>query len=528
MKTKNSILVADDDLGHRTMLRTLLSGWGYAVAEADDGGSAIAAAQSRPFDLILMDIRMIKVSGLAALTEIKAFNPAIPVVIMTAYASVETAVDALKKGAYDYLTKPLDFDELRLTLERAMEHCRLKVENRLLKESLGDRFDRRNLIGRSTAMNRLLDTAAQVAPSEATVLVTGESGTGKEMIAGLIYFNSLRKERPFIKFNCAAIAETLLESELFGHEKGAFTGADRRKEGKFRQADGGSLFLDEVSEMSLGMQVKLLRVLQEREITRVGGEEVIPIDVRLIAATNRDLLREIAAGRFREDLFYRLNVVTLHVPPLRERIEDIPLLAQDFLIRFTEKNRKPIRGFTPQAMDRLLRHPWPGNVRELMNAVERGVVLSRGDYLDEAELALLLPERPPAATSAVSQDAAGTDGTIFAREGENAAAPQAFVLHPFDTAGMAPARRDGATASTMPDNVAPVSRRDAPGNGIPLDAMTTRKATPGADVASLEEVERETIIRTLAAVGGNKSEAARRLGITRRTLHQKLKKYGMM
>ena len=198
------------------------------------------------------------------------------------------------------------------------------------------------------------------------------------MIAGLIHFNSLRKERPFIKFNCAAIAETLLESELFGHEKGAFTGADRRKEGKFRQADGGSLFLDEVSEMSLGMQVKLLRVLQEREITRVGGEEVIRIDVRLIAATNRDLLREIAAGRFREDLFYRLNVVTLHVPPLRERIEDIPLLAQDFLIRFTEKNRKTIRGFTPQAMDRLLRHPWPGNVRELMNAVERGVVLSRG------------------------------------------------------------------------------------------------------------------------------------------------------
>ncbi|MBU1743607.1 MAG: sigma-54 dependent transcriptional regulator, partial [Proteobacteria bacterium] len=332
--------------------------------------------------------------------------------------------------------------ELRLTLERAMEHSRLKVENRLLKESLGDRFDRRNLIGRSAAMTRLLDTAAQVAPSEATVLVTGESGTGKEMIAGLIHFNSLRKEGPFIKFNCAAIAETLLESELFGHEKGSFTGADRRKEGKFRQADGGSLFLDEVSEMSLGMQVKLLRVLQEREITRVGGEEVILIDVRLIAATNRELLREIAAGRFREDLFYRLNVVTLHVPPLRERIEDIPLLAQDFLIRFTEKNRKTIRGFTPRAMDRLLRHLWPGNVRELMNAVERGVVLSRGDYLDEADLSLLLPERSTA--------------------------------------------------------------------------------------ASIEEVERETIIRTLAAAGGNKSEAARRLGITRRTLHQKLKRYGMM
>lgn len=520
MKTKNSILVVDDDLAHRTMLRTLLSGWGYAITEADDGGSAIEAARSRPFDLILMDIRMIKVSGLAALTEIKAFNPAIPVVIMTAYASVETAVEALKKGAYDYLTKPLDFDELRLTLERAMDHCRLKEENRLLKESLGDRFDRRNLIGRSAAMTRLLDTAAQVAPSEATVLVTGESGTGKEVIAGLIHFNSLRKERPFIKFNCAAIAETLLESELFGHEKGAFTGADRRKEGKFRQADGGSLFLDEVSEMSLGMQVKLLRVLQEREITRVGGEEVIRIDVRLIAATNRDLLREIAAGRFREDLFYRLNVVTLHVPPLRDRIEDIPLLAQDFLVRFTEKNRKTIRGFTPQAMDRLLRHPWPGNVRELMNAVERGVVLSRGDYLDEAELALLLPERSTAATSAVLQNAAGTTGTTFAREDTDAAAPQAFAPPPFDTTGMASARRDEAPAITMPGA--------APGNGTPIDALTARKTASGTDAASLEEVERETIIRTLAAAAGNKSEAARRLGITRRTLHQKLKKYGMM
>ncbi|MCX5818521.1 MAG: response regulator, partial [Deltaproteobacteria bacterium] len=209
MKAIHSILVADDDLAHRTMLRTLLSGWGYAITEADDGGSAVAAVQGRPFDLILMDIRMIKVSGLAALAEIKAFNPAIPVVIMTAYASVETAVEALKKGAYDYLTKPLDFDELHLTLERAMEHSRLKEENLLLKESLGDRFDRRNMIGRSAAMNRLLDTAAQVAPSEATVLITGESGTGKEMIAGLIHFNSLRKERPFIKFNCAAIAETL-------------------------------------------------------------------------------------------------------------------------------------------------------------------------------------------------------------------------------------------------------------------------------------------------------------------------------
>jgi two-component system response regulator HydG len=484
MKARQAILVVDDDLGHRTMLRTLLAGWGYAITEADDGGGALEAVRRQPFDLILMDIRMVRVSGLEALAGIKAFNPAIPVLIMTAYASVETAVQALKQGAYDYLTKPLDFDELRLTLERAMDHSRLRQENLLLKESLGSRFDRQALIGRSAAMERLLDTASQAAPSEATVLITGESGTGKEMVAGLIHWNSLRREGPFIRFNCAAIAETLLESELFGHEKGAFTGADRRKEGKFRQADGGSLFLDEVSEMSLAMQVKLLRVLQERELTRVGGEEVIRIDVRLIAATNRDLFREIEAGRFREDLYYRLNVVTLHVPPLRERPEDIPLLAQEFLTRFAAKNHKAIKGFTPRAMDRLLRHPWPGNVRELMNAVERGVVLSRGEYLDATELSLLLPER-----------------------GNGAAGPAARTM---------------ADRGYFSEPLGEPSRAAANGAALsPWDAH-------GAAGASLEAVERETILRTLEQARGNKSEAARRLGITRRTLHQKLRKYGMM
>jgi len=452
MKKNNTILVVDDDLAHRTMLRTLLGGWGYDVAEADDGQSALDMVHEKPFDLILMDIRMVKVSGLEALVEIKRFNPAIPVIIMTAYASVETAVKALKEGAYDYLTKPLDFDELKIIMERAMEHSRLQEENRYLRESLASQFDRRNLIGRSAPMTKLMDTVTQVAPSEASVLITGESGTGKEMIAGAIHYNSRRKEGPFIKINCAAITETLLESELFGHEKGAFTGADRRKEGKFRQADRGSIFLDEVSEMSLSMQVKLLRVLQEREIVRVGGEEVIKIDVRVIAATNKELLREIQAGRFREDLYYRLNVVTLHVPPLRERREDIPLIAQHFLTLFAEKNHKNIKGFTPRAMDRLLKYNWPGNVRELMNAVERGVVLSRSEYLDEEEFSLVLQDQPRSA--------------------------EPPVLH-----------------ITAP---------------------------------SLDAVEKETILRALETSAGNKSEAARRLGITRRTLHLKLKKYGMM
>lgn len=454
MENKYRILVVDDDLTHRTMLRTLMTGWGYSIHEADDGSTALEKVNERAYDLILMDIRMIKMSGLEALSEIKAVNPAIPVVIMTAYSSVETAVEALKSGAYDYLTKPLDFDELRLTMSRAMDHTHLKEENRFLRESLGNHFDLQNIIGRSPGMLKLLETVAQVAPSEATVLITGASGTGKEMIAGAIHYNSTRKQNPFIKINCAAITETLLESELFGHEKGAFTGAHRRKEGKFRQAHGGTIFLDEISEMSLSMQVKLLRVLQEREVTRVGGEEVIPVDVRVIAATNKDLSEEVGQGRFRDDLYYRLNVVILKVPCLRERKDDIPLLAQHFVEIFSEKNRKQIKGFTPQAMNRLLKYEWPGNVRELMNAVERGVVLARADYLDEEDVPL---------------------------------------IHGVES-------HDRETGWEEP-----------PPTDLPLD-----------------EVEKATILNTLESTGGNKSEAARRLGITRKTLHKKLKKYGVM
>jgi len=457
MKNRNTVLVVDDDNAHRTMLYTLISGWGYEVTEADDGATAIEKVKEQSYDLVLMDVRMVKISGLEALEQIKSFNPAIPVIIMTAYSSVDTAVDALKQGAHDYLTKPLDFDKLKITIARSMEHTRLKEENRLLKESLGKHFDRRNIIGQSPAMVNLLETVAQVAPSEATALITGESGTGKELIAGAIHFNSSRKDGPFVKINCAAITETLLESELFGHEKGAFTGADRRKEGRFYQAHRGSLFLDEVSEMSLTMQVKLLRVLQEREFTRVGGEKTIPVDVRIIAATNKDLPELIGQAEFREDLYYRLNVVDLEIPPLRKRREDVPLLAQHFLQIFAARNHKEIKGFTPQAMDHLIRYDWPGNVRELMNAVERAVVLSRSDYLSEKDFP---------------------------------------VISGFEI------KNDETISQTPPIN----------GDGT----------TP------CEEVEKATILKTLAASGGNKSEAARRLGITRKTLHKKLKTYGVM
>jgi len=453
-KLSGTILVVDDDQAHRTMLRTLLGGWGLSVEEADDGARAIERVHEKSYDLLLMDVRMVEVSGLEALPEIKKFNPAIPIIIMTAYSSVETAVEALKKGAYDYLGKPLDFEELKLAIERAMDHSRLKEENRALKEQLGTGFNTGDIIGRSRVMSELLETVALVAPTEATVLITGESGTGKELIARAIHANSPRRDKPFIQINCAAITETLLESELFGHEKGAFTGADRRREGRFRLAHGGSIFMDEASEMSVAMQAKLLRVLQEKEIQRVGGEEVLKVDVRVMAATNKDLKNEIEAGGFREDLYYRLNVVTLAVPALRERREDIPLLAQHFLETFANKNRKKIKGFTPQAMDRLVRYDWPGNVRELMNAVERGVILSRDEYIAEKDFPVS------------------------------------------------------------------VSEADVPESELP------RESVP-ADLP-LEEVEKVTILNTLESAGGNKSEAARRLGITRRTLHKKLKKYGVM
>jgi len=457
MKADSKILVVDDDNAHRTMLRTLVGGWGYNVEEVDDGSGAVAKVQEQSYDLILMDVRMVKMSGLEALEKIKSYNPAIPIIIMTAYSSVETAVAALKKGAHDYLTKPLDFDKLKITIERSMEHTRLKEENRLLKESLGKHFDRRNIIGQSPAILNLLETVAQVAPSEATVLITGESGTGKELIAGAIHFNSHRKDGPFVKLNCAAITETLLESELFGHEKGAFTGAERRKEGRFFQAHGGSLFLDEVSEMPLTMQVKLLRVLQEREFTRVGGENPIKVDVRMIAATNKNLQELISRGAFREDLYYRLNVVDLAIPPLKKRREDIPLLAQHFLEVFAARNHKEIKGYTPQAMNHLIRYDWPGNVRELMNAVERAVVLTQSDFLSEKDFTIINES-------------------------------------------------DLDSSQSVPENA-----------GIRLDG-----AVP------LDEVEKATILNTLEAVGGNKSEAARRLGITRKTLHKKLKAYGVM
>ncbi|MFO7984662.1 MAG: sigma-54 dependent transcriptional regulator [Desulfatiglandaceae bacterium] len=394
-KNKAAILIVDDDPGHLATLKTIVKSWGYEVHGAEDGTGAVDTAMKRPYDVILMDVRMAVMSGIEALTRIHEYNPAIPILIMTAYSSVESAVEAMKAGAYDYLTKPLDFDDLKISLERALEHRRLKEENETLKQKLRSNVILKNIVGKSPAMKELVDMVALVAPSEATVLITGESGTGKELIARAIHANSLRSKAPLVIVNCAALAETLLESELFGHEKGAFTGADRRREGRFVQADKGTIFLDEIGEMSPAMQANLLRVIQDRELQRVGSDSTVQVDVRIVAATNRNLKWEVTEGRFREDLYYRLNVVPLNVPPLRDRIDDIPLLAKHFLDLYAEKNGKRVKGFSPMAMDRMLKYPWPGNVRELENAVERGVILVPGEYISEKELPLSLTETDP-------------------------------------------------------------------------------------------------------------------------------------
>jgi two-component system, NtrC family, response regulator HydG len=383
---KPKILIVDDEPAHCRMLEAVLKAEKYETQRAEDGQSAIEAVTARFYDLILMDIRMNRVGGIEALQKIKEISPDIPIVMMTAYASVDTAVKAMKSGAYDYLTKPLDIDELNLIVAKALRHHQLEKENIFLKEQLGTRFDFANIIGRSRPMQDLLETVAMVAPTEATVLIQGESGTGKELIANAIHQNSPRGNHPFIKINCAALPETLLESELFGHEKGAFTGATGRRQGRFQLAHRGSILLDEIAEMSTATQSKVLRVLQEREFEPVGSSETVKVDTRIIAATNKNLQEEVKANRFREDLYYRINVVNVTVPALRERRDDIPLLVDFFLKRYAEKNRRHLKGVTPKAMDLLMRYDWPGNIRELENVVERAVIMGRGDFITPEEL----------------------------------------------------------------------------------------------------------------------------------------------
>ena len=443
------ILVVDDDQVHRFMLTSMLNEWGWSCAEADDGVTAVAAVEKYKYDAVLMDVRMAKMDGMEAFTKIQAISPALPVVIMTAYSTVDDAVGAIQQGAHDYLTKPLDFERLRLTLLRAVDHH--QVASNKQQADKEDNMLETRIIGGSPPMVELLDMISYVAPTEATVLIFGESGTGKELVAEALHQNSERRDKPFVKVNCAALVENLLESELFGHEKGAFTGAEKRREGKFLQADGGTLFLDEIGETSQAMQVKLLRVLQEQELQRVGGEETIRVDVRIIAATNRDLEKEVVEGRFREDLYYRLNVVMITVPPLRDRSSDISLLVDYFAEKFAAKNRRQLDKITDDCMEYLSQYSWPGNVRELENAIERGIILMRGTELTEKSLPLTIQKQ-----------------------------------------------------------------------------TLSESFKPSGESRSLSEAEKQLVMKTLEETSGNKSEAARRLGITRKTLQNKLNKYDGM
>ncbi len=447
MSGGETILVVDDERAHRLMLRGHLEEAGYQVLEAGDGEAALELASHQPVDLVLLDVVMPRLDGMAVLPRLKALLPQSPILMMTAYGSIESAVQALKQGADDYLTKPLEVEEVLIKVRRQLDHAGLARRVQEQAERLGERFDFSALVGDSPPMLELKETLAMVAPSEATVLLTGESGTGKEVVAQIIHQNSPRAQGPLVKVNCAALPETLLESELFGHEKGAFTGATNRREGRFKAAHRGTLFLDEVAEMSPSTQAKLLRALQEGEYSPLGSDRTYTADVRVIAATNRDLTQAVADGSFRQDLYYRLNVVNLELPPLRARGEDIMVLAERFLENFNQKNRRDLRGFSPEARRLLLTYRWPGNVRELINAVERAVIMAKGPLVEAADL-------PPAL-----RETTGPAATEF-------------------RAGM-----------------------------------------------TLKEAERLLIEKTLEATGGNRTQAARLLGITRKTLQNKIKEY---
>ena len=375
-RTPTHLLIVDDDRVTIDLLSEVLSREGYEVSTALSGEEAIAQGTDNLFDIVITDVRMGEKDGMEVLRFFKKNAPETTVIMITAFGSIETAIEAIREGAYDYISKPFKLDEIKLTLHRALEQRRLIQENRYYRQELLEKYQFENVIGRTPQMFQVYKTIAKVADTKSTVLLCGERGTGKELIARSIHYNSQRNNRPFVPVDCASLVETLIESELFGHVRGAFTGASSTKRGLFEEADGGTLFLDEVGNLSLSMQSKLLRFLQEHEIKRVGGTESIKVDVRVIAATNQPLEPLVKGGKFREDLFDRLNVVTVTLPPLRERKEDIPSLANHFLRKFSEENHKNISHISPEVLEILTRYSWPGNVRELENTIERSVIFS--------------------------------------------------------------------------------------------------------------------------------------------------------
>ena len=381
-----TILIVDDEKNYLVVLEALLSPEGYEIVTADNARSALRLIEESDLDLVLTDMKMPGVSGMELLEQCKKINPEVPVIMMTAYGTIEMAVQAMKKHAFDYITKPFQNEELKLTIKKALENYRLIKENRRLSEALSEKHKFSNIIGRSKPMLRIYDLIGKVAYSKASVLITGPSGTGKELIAKAIHYESPRKNRPFVSVNCGALTETLLESELFGHEKGAFTGAVALKKGRFELADGGTLFLDEVGEMPPSLQVKLLRVLQEMEFERVGGTRSLRVDVRVLSASNRNLKETVAEGSFREDLFYRLNVIHIEVPPLRERPEDIRLLVNHFIDKYRRTSGEEKIELSPEVWKSFYAYRWPGNVRELENVIERAVVLNSEGVINQRDL----------------------------------------------------------------------------------------------------------------------------------------------
>jgi two-component system NtrC family response regulator len=380
------ILIVEDEELMRELLTKILAGENYRIYQASSAEEAMKLMQDQVYDLVLTDLRLKGMNGLQLLTEVRALDPEIVVIVMTAYASVETAVEAMRKGAYDYITKPFINEEIRVMLRRALNQRHLSRENRHLKRELRERYRFENIVGNSEAMEKVYRLIEKVSAISSNVLIFGETGTGKELVARAMHYNSERADRPFVAVNCGALTETLLESELFGHVKGAFTGAIANHEGFFRTADKGTLFLDELSEVSHGLQVKLLRAIQEREVTPVGGREPLKFDVRFIAATNKNLEDEVKQGTFREDLFYRINVITIPLPPLRDRKEDVPLLVNHFLQKYAQRLGRPSVKISREVLQVLVNYDWPGNVRELENMIERAVALCEEDVIETTDL----------------------------------------------------------------------------------------------------------------------------------------------
>jgi DNA-binding NtrC family response regulator len=487
------IVLADDELNLRKVLGAILLRDGYEVLEARDGEEALRQVAANPgIAALITDLRMPRLDGMGLLRRIVAEHPDVPVIMITAHGSVDSAVEAVKLGAFDYIEKPFEQSQIQQVVAKALKQHELdkRAPRAAQPAASGGRY---GLIGRSPVLEQVFGVIEKVADTPSTVLISGESGTGKELIARALHNNSSRKAGPFIKINCAAIPKTLMESELFGYEKGAFTGAVGSKPGRFELADTGTLFLDEIGEIPVEMQVKLLRVLQESEFERVGGIKTIKVDVRLVTATNRDLQKEVATGTFREDLFYRLNVVPVHLPPLRERRGDIPLLVEHFIARFNERLKKQVSGIEPEALARLVTHPWPGNIRELENVLERTILFCEGPTIRAADLP---PELRAEAHAAASPPTAGAP-----------AIGVPFVLPPA-----------GSVPNVTPAHGTPMPPPSTEGRASSLKELVRQET---------ERVERELIVRALEETGGNVTQAARKLKISRKSLQNKMKEFGL-